>query len=628
MRTAQMTRCTFLLAVAWVVTGSPLFSRADETRELVSRLSQMTSCRSPTWSADGREIAFIADITGAPQVWKVSARGGWPTQVTALDDTVAFASWSPDGDWLAVSAAPGGGMNSQVYLVSPDGLVTRRITAGERETNRLGLWSHDGDMLALGSNERVPHAMDSYLYDTARDEKSLVARNDGIGSIVDLDESGKRALINRVAGRGSNDLYLLDFETGDELHLTPHDGPGSYSGVLTEDGETVYLTSNHERDTIALGKIDLGREGAPVIEHLYGRDDPELQTLSLSPRERDIALVWNVAGRSELELYDIESGEARRISLSADIVGGLDWSKDGRRLAVVASSANAPSNVFVLDTTNGQGRRITECPHPGVDLEKLVRPELVRYESHDGLELSGWLYRPAGSGDEPIPYVLNFHGGPEGQERPALRASYQALLVQGIGVFAPNIRGSSGFGKRFVNLDNRELRFDANKDIEASALYLVEAGIADRERLGIMGGSYGGYAVMVAVTEFPDLFAAGVNLFGMVNFETFFEHTEPWMAAISGTEYGDPKTQRDLLRRLSPIHKLDRVETPLLVLHGANDTNVPVVEAEQVVDNLEKRDVPVKYILFPDEGHGFRKAENRLTSTVETVDWFVKYLNP
>ena len=612
-----------------IVSTCAVFGQSADTADLVRKLSQITSCYSPTFSSDGSEIAFVSDMTGAPQVWKVPTRGGWPTQVTALGDTVSFANWSPAGNWLAVSAAPGGGMNAQVYLVSPDGLRVERITRGGTETNRLGSWSDDGGLLALGSNTRQPAAMDAYLYDLSSGNTELAATNDGIGSIVDLDETATYALITRLAGRGSNDLYLrnLTSPTEDETHLTPHEGPGSFSGTLSADARTVYVASNKERDTIAFGRITIDNGRASEIEILRGRDDAELRSLALSPDEDEVALVWNVAGRSELELFDLSSNRGRMIDLPTDLVSGLDWSPDGSMLAMVGSGADAPRNVFVLDAVDGLPRQVTDCPHPGVDLATLVRPELVSYASHDGLELSGWLYRPPGTdSDRPQPYVLSFHGGPEGQERPSLRANYQALLLQGIGVFAPNIRGSSGFGKRFVNLDNRELRFDANKDIEASALYLVEAGIADRGKLGIMGGSYGGYAVMVAVTEFPDLFSAGVNLFGMVNFETFFAHTEPWMAAISGTEYGDPVHEKDLLRRLSPIHKLDQVKTPLLVLHGQNDTNVPVVEAEQVVDNLKKREVPVKYILFPDEGHGFRKANNRLTTTVETVDWFVQYL--
>jgi dipeptidyl aminopeptidase/acylaminoacyl peptidase len=222
--------------------------------------------------------------------------------------------------------------------------------------------------------------------------------------------------------------------------------------------------------------------------------------------------------------------------------------------------------------------------------------------------------------------VLSFHGGPEGQERPAFRGDYQALLALGIGVFAPNVRGSSGFGKRFVNLDNGERRFDGVRDIKASADYLVAAGIADPRRLGITGGSYGGYMTMAGVTEYPELFAAGADLFGIVNFATFFQHSEPWMAAISTVEYGDPATQAELLARLSPIHKLDRVKAALMVQHGANDTNVPVVEAEQIVASLKARGVAVEYILFPDEGHGWRKVANRVRSTTALVEFFRRHL--
>jgi dipeptidyl aminopeptidase/acylaminoacyl peptidase len=254
-----------------------------------------------------------------------------------------------------------------------------------------------------------------------------------------------------------------------------------------------------------------------------------------------------------------------------------------------------------------------------------VRPELVTFPAHDGLELSGWLYRPRDVG-RPGPLVLSFHGGPEAQERPVFNSTYQALLAQGIAVLAPNVRGSSGFGKTFVNLDNGALRFDGIRDIKACAAYAIASGVADPRRLGIMGGSYGGYMTMAGLTEYPELFAAGANLFGVVNFETFFAQTEPWMAAISRTKYGDPETERDLLRRLSPIHRIDGVVAPVIVLHGANDTNVPVVEAEQVVDSLRRRGVLAEYVLFPDEGHGFLKIANRITATVAVVRWFVQHL--
>lgn len=256
-----------------------------------------------------------------------------------------------------------------------------------------------------------------------------------------------------------------------------------------------------------------------------------------------------------------------------------------------------------------------------------MRPTLVTYLAHDGEELSGWLYRPNGA-SRPGPVVFNYHGGPEGQSRPSMSDVTQALVARGITVFAPNVRGSTGFGKRFVNLDNGALRVDGVRDIKATTDHLVASGIADPGRLGIMGGSYGGYMVMAGVTEYPDMFAGGANLFGVVNFETFFAQTEPWMAAISTVEYGNPVTEAAMLRALSPIHKIDIVTTPLIILHGANDTNVPVVEAEQIVNSLRARDVPVEYVLFPDEGHGWRKLPNRIRSTTAIVSFFERTLSP
>jgi dipeptidyl aminopeptidase/acylaminoacyl peptidase len=352
-----------------------------------------------------------------------------------------------------------------------------------------------------------------------------------------------------------------------------------------------------------------------------------VEAFEIDEQGKTAAVLFNVAGRSELGLLDLASLSLRAVKdLPGEIVGGLDFSADGKRLAFTAGGARLPTDIWILDLETGKTRQATRSPQPaGVDLARMVSPELVRFPAHDGLELSGWLYRPAGAkGSGPV--VISFHGGPEAQERPAFNPTYQALLAQGIGVFAPNVRGSSGFGKRFVNLDNGPLRVDAVRDIKACADFLVGRGIGDPKRLGIMGGSYGGYMTMAGITDYPDLFAAGANLFGIVNFETFFAHTEPWMAAISTKEYGDPVSQKDLLRKLSPLHRIDRVKAPLLVLHGANDTNVPLVEAQQVAAELKKRKVPVESVIFPDEGHGFRKIPNRVRSTVEIVRWFARYL--
>ena len=620
-----MPKRSFCFLVLVLFSCLPVLTSAQSLYETVSRMAKVSSSYSPSFSPDGKVVAFISDLTGTPQVWMIPAEGGFPIQITDLADTVGRVEWSPDGEWLAVSAAPGGGMNQQIYLVSPDGLTVKRVTNGGRETNNLGPWQKDGNFLAYSSNLSAADAITPYLYSLEDDAHIQVTSSEGISNVVDVHPSGDRILTSMVEGRGSNNLYLIDVDSGNEVLLTPHNGPGSFAGRFSSDGERIFVAHNRDRDRMGFSSIDIATANFIEFTDLAQREDAELEGFQVGPQGRRVALSWNVGGRSELELLDLLSQSRAALDLPVDIVKAVTFSRDGSQLAVVGGGAAAPSDIYIANLDTNAINKITSSPHPGVDLANLVRPELVKFDSHDGLELSGWLYRPIGV-DQPAAYVLSFHGGPEGQERPRFNSVYQAILSQGIGVFAPNIRGSSGFGKRFVNLDNQELRFEANKDIAASAEFLVSEGIADRGRLGIMGGSYGGYAVMVAVTEFPDLFAAGVNLFGMVNFETFFENTEPWMAAISGTEYGDPITQQDLLQELSPIYKLDRVKTPLLVQHGANDTNVPVIEAEQVVNTLRQRDVPVKYVLFDDEGHGFRKAPNRVTSQVETVEWFINYL--
>ena len=410
--------------------------------------------------------------------------------------------------------------------------------------------------------------------------------------------------------------------------LTPHEGPGSFEGAqFTPDGRTIYFASNKDRDLLALARVKIDESGQPgAIEVVAARDDGELSGGVMSNDGAMMVLIWNIAGRSELAFYDLKNNRMTAgPKLPAEIAGGFDFTDDGGRLAMVLSGASSPADIWTLDLKTRQFTRLTDSPHAGVDLTKMVRPELVKYTAHDGLKLSGWLYKPHGA-KSAMPIVLSFHGGPEGQERPGFNSTYQALLMRGIAVFAPNVRGSSGFGKKFVNLDNGALRENGVKDIKATVDYLVKSGVADSKRIGIMGGSYGGYMVMAGLTEYPELFAAGANLFGITNFETFFKHTQPWMAAISKIEYGNPETEVEMLRKLSPIHRIDRIKAPTIVLHGANDTNVPVIEAEQVVENLKRRNVPVEYVLFADEGHGWRKTPNRIRSAVSIVKFFETHL--
>ncbi len=623
------------LSVAASVTAQtsdkPQAQPADKQKSAVAasvaRMARVGSANSPHFSPDGKWVSFISNMSGSPQVWVVPSEGGYPRMVTNGDDPVTQADWSPSSDWIAVTIAPGGGLNMQIYVVKPDGTGMKLLTQGGRDNNGFDAWTHDGKRIAIDSSRNDPASRDSFMVDVASGETKLVAKNPGIGGIEGISHDGSRALLNRLKNRGDNNLYVLDLASGKDTLITKHDGIAEFFGDISPNGRTAYVGINKDRDLMAFGRIKIAADGTPGnIEVLAERNDGELDGLRLNKQGTLAALVWNVKGRSELSLYDLAQNKQIPVpKLPGELVGGGAFSNDDSSMAMVVAGAAQPSDIWIMDVKTKQFRQLTFSPHPGVDLAALVRPDLVTFKSFDGLELSGWLYKPKNQ-TAPGAYVVSFHGGPEGQERAPFRSDYQALLGQGIGVFAPNVRGSAGFGKKFVNLDNGELRVNGVKDIKSCVDYLVNNHLADPKRIGITGGSYGGYMTMAGLTEFPDLFAAGVDLFGIVNFITFFQHTQPWMAAISKVEYGDPDTQKEMLDKLSPIYKLDRIKAATMVQHGANDTNVPVIEAEQIVKTLKDRGVPVEYILFPDEGHGWRKIPNRIKSTVEMVRFFSEHL--
>ncbi|MBT8054689.1 MAG: S9 family peptidase [Gammaproteobacteria bacterium] len=596
----------------------------DELAEQVARMGSIGFSYGGVFSPQGDRIAFVTNASGTPNVWMADSDGGNLRQITNLEDQVNGVIWSSAGDTLAIDIAPGGGLNRQIYLMPADGGTKQLITAGGEVNNWLSDWSDDGGYVSYSSSAESENGMDCWIYDVESGASRLIAKNQGIG-VCTLSPGNRYASAWRMVNRGNTDLYLVDLESGEEQHLTPHVGVALSQSATFIDDETLVFATNVDREMLALARVTITGGKAGPLEILVGRDDAELAGIEHLGDGR-LILNWNVAGRSELAFFDLATGEMTPgPALPAEIAGTPEAAAGGRQAVVTVSGSATPTDVWHFDIVDATFTKISQTPHDGVDLTTLVRPELRTYEAHDGLKLSGWYYQPA-EVEAPGPMVLSFHGGPEGQERPAFRATYQALLQRGIAVFAPNVRGSAGFGKTFVNLDNGALRFDGIRDIKATVKYVTETGLAEAGRIGIMGGSYGGYMVMAGITEYPEMFAAGANLFGIVNFETFFAHTEPWMAAISTVEYGNPATEAELLQQLSPIHRIDRIVTPTIVLHGANDTNVPVVEAEQVVKNLETRNVPVKYVLFPDEGHGWGKVENRVTSDVEIVRWFETHL--
>jgi len=440
------------------------------------------------------------------------------------------------------------------------------------------------------------------LVDAENGTREVVAEGELV-SLFDVSPDRRRALL-RHGARSSRYVVVRDLATGVEEYVTSGE-----QACFAPDGSVWARSDAGERPVLL-------RAGAGGVEILAERPDAEVEQFALTPGGGRVAVLWNVAGGlSELTVRGDDGWQT--VDLPGTVVSGLSWSADGTTLAFTAEAPGQPHGVWTWD---GELHPVSvEEAAPGA-----VRPTLRRFASHDGLEISGWLFEPAMPG--PHPTVLWLHGGPEAQERPGHGPLFQSLVDRGIAVFAANVRGSSGFGRSFVNADNGPLRWAAIADVAACVDHLVTTGVADPARVGCMGRSYGGYLTLAALTTYPELFAVGIDVCGMSNFATFYEHTEPWIAAAAVSKYGDPVEDAELLRELSPITRIDRLRAPLMVVHGENDSNVPVIEAEQVVAALAARGVPHKYLLFPGEGHELLHRTSRAEYLREVVGWLTEHL--
>lgn len=451
---------------------------------LVAALRKVGTCWSPSFSPEGTLLAFISDLSGIPGIWTVSSRGGWPMMVTSLDDPITQVIWSPDGKWLGFQLAPGGGMNTQLYVIRPDGTGLRRLSTGGNEGNHISFRSRDSQQLLFTSNGRSPSSMDACAVCVASGEMRILSNNERYGCMVDLSPDGRHGLFYRNNQRVDSDLFLVDIARGTEVCLTPHDGyAASRHAVFSPDGSVIYLATNIGAEMVGVGRISLDDEGSPEpLKMVFQRDDAEIECLAVS-KHGVAGVVWNAYGLSELSLIELESERVvASPKLPIEVIFQLCFSSDGHLLALSGQGPAVLQNIFLCDMRAGfLCSQIMHSHHPGIDPAHLLRPELVHFQAHDGLKLSGWLYVPSNFG-APGPLVIGFHGGPECQSRPFFGESVQGLLARGIAVLTPNVRGSSGFGKTFVNLDNGAQRFNAIKDIKACAEYAIASGVgAGRE---------------------------------------------------------------------------------------------------------------------------------------------------
>lgn len=613
----------------------------------------------PSVSPDGSAFAYIVDDgTGYPRAAQrsLSREGVGDLRWVQVRSTgpVHKVVHSTDSRWLAVEIAPSGGEHHQVWVVTtdPDDDTMHRIAATRPDGRSFGTvalvgWDTDWVLIIATDIDGTAHSLRVHP---------------GTGTIATLDvrvggaliDSWKGATLVRVGPRGYHDLLLLRRrldQPSDEVTMTPllPNDPGAVTdqGYILDQGfdhpSVVFISppqdSDRDLDSVqAIAASDFDAKyprllGVEVGHHgvrfrvLAQRAGAGLDSFAVSHDQSTVAMLWNINGRSELQILTLPDQTVHDpIPLPGEVASDLSISAAGTLLALTVSSPQHSPLVHLVNTTTGEVTAVADDVIAGDGPSSALRPELVEFSARDGMPLSGWLFRAAhDTGTAPGPTLLYFHGGPEAQTRPDYHFLFGPLVDAGITVFAPNVRGSSGYGRLFSHADDRYGRYAGIDDAADCAHYLCGKGIADVDALYVSGRSYGGYLTLACLTFHPNLFAAGIAICGMSDLESFFRNTEPWIAVAAYTKYGHPESDRELLADLSPIHRIGEVRAPLLVVHGANDTNVPVSESQQMVDELRALGANAELLMFGDEGHEIVKRHNQQRLTEAIAGWILDH---
>ncbi len=586
-------------------------------------------------SRDGHLVAFASDAPGVAQPFyaeatnEPAAESAWHRIASFADRTDFVALTADDRSWL-FGHDHGGDENVQIFR-QPVGAAgePQDLSQQPRVKFMFGTLRDDGAVFAYASNERTGADFD--LYVRAVDGATPARRVfDARGHFEARDFSPDGQLLLAIEERSGfdHDIHVIDLATGVARRLTAHQGDERFdspqfgferAGANPRTAPAIYVLSDRGREYVNLARLD--ESGL----HFLADDDHDVDYLAVSHSTDAMAIATNVDGYHHIRLLTQGSAphDISTVDLPPLVVSDLRFSADGRALAVTGSRASRPDEVYLVDVATGHSRRVTASDHAGLDESALVEPEFVRVPSFDGVEIPLMIYRPRNlAPGARAPVVVSVHGGPESQATPVFSPVTQYLVGHGYIVVTPNVRGSTGYGKRFAHLDDRGHREDSVRDLHVVNEWLRHRPDVDPTRLAVMGGSYGGYMTLAAITLYPEDWSVACDIVGIANFRTFLERTAAYRRALREAEYGFLATDGEMLDRVSPIHRVDRIRTPLMVIHGTNDPRVPVTEAEQIVAALRGRQQRVEYLRFDNEGHGLSRRENRIRGYGDMVRFF------
>lgn len=623
-----MKKYTILLIVLIFFIGCKKEEPSKEVEKYtIDQFMDNISIRGSSFSPDEKKILFTSNESGVYNAYEVSIEGGEPKQLTKREETTYAISYFPEDERILMMSDQGGNEIYHIYLRDKEGNI-KDITPYENARSSFSGWSHDRKSFFLSSNKRNSKYMDYYEVSLDDMKPEMIFENNkgyGLGAISN---DKKWMAFSKTITRSNNNMYLYNKETRNMELLSEHEGDVLYSPVdFSADNKYLYYLTDQDSEFKYLSKLNLEtRESEKVFETNW-----DVMYASHSYNEKYRVIGINKDAQTVLKVFNLEEGKEMDFpDFEGKNITSVNFSESEEFMAFYVSTSRTPGNLYVYNIEKGEYKKLSSSLNKEIDPDNLVKGEVVRYESFDGVEIPAILYKPhQASKENKVPALVWVHGGPGGQSRIGYRASIQYLVNHGYAVIAVNNRGSSGYGKTFYAMDDRKHGQDDLKDCIYAKDYLATTNWADTSKVGIIGGSYGGYMVVAALAFEPYAFEVGVDIFGVTNWLRTLRSIPPWWEAQRKALYkelGNPEKDSAYLKEISPLFHAENIQRPLMVLQGANDPRVLKAESDEIVEAAKENDVPVEYVVFEDEGHGFRKKDNEKEAYKKILKFLDEYL--
>jgi len=594
----------------------------------IEQFMNTTSIGGSSFSMDEKRILFSSDKSGIFNAYSISIDGGEATQITSSDsNSVYIYSYFPNDDKILFRSDQAGNEIHHIYLRKEDGSV-KDLTPFEEARAIFYGWSHDFQYFYFGSNKRDKRFTDVYKMDATSFEYELFYKNEEGLDLASISNDDSYIALIKTNTTNDNNMYLFNRMTEELTLLSQHEGNAQFSPeTFSNDSKTLYFLSNEGSEFMYLKKYSIENgEFEKVIESKW-----DIKYTYFSYNERYRVLGINNDAKTEVQILDLQNNSNVKLpQLPSGDISSVNISRSEELMTFYVNGSNSPNNLYVYNFESGQYKKLTESMNPEINSDDLVEAEVIRYKSFDGIEIPAIYYKPLQiKSDEKVPALVWVHGGPGGQSRTGYSALIQYLVNHGYVILAVNNRGSSGYGKTFYSLDDKKHGQDDLMDCIKAKDFLIGTGTVDPGKIGIIGGSYGGYMVLAALAFQPDEFKIGVDIFGVANWLRTLESIPAWWESFRNALYeelGNPETEREMLIAKSPLFHAENIVKPLMVLQGANDPRVLKVESDEIVEAVKKNGVPVEYVVFEDEGHGFSKKKNRITGYEGILKFANKYL--